>query len=207
MVLSLPPLLLALASAAPQDELRICDADFGDGGRSGHVALLVGGDYRPSSLTLSLREPDGWSRAEIALDPAERRLPGLLSNAFVALRFTRPPELPLRMNAYADGRLRWRHEIRTPFWPGSLDRSATVTRIGRHAPGTVDSLGRADDGVPVPAPHELAIFLVDARDRQVGETRYILPGAAPDGPAAAALAAVEAQYRARTCHEGAPPID
>jgi hypothetical protein len=207
MLPSLAPLLLALVSAAPQEEPRICEADFSEGGRSGHVAFVVGWDYTPGSLTLSLREPDGWSRVEIALDPAERRLPGLLSNAFVAVRFTRPPELPLRMNAYADGRLRWRHEIRTPFWPGSLDRSATVTRIGRHAPGTVDNLGRADDGLPVPAPHELAIVLVDARDRQVGETRYILPGAAPDGPAAAALAAVEAQYRARSCHEGAPLID
>jgi hypothetical protein len=207
MLIGLAPLLLALASAQQDDGQRVCSVDFGDGGRRGHVWLLVDRDYAPLTLNMSLREPDGWSETAITLDPAQRRFPGLLSYVTFAIRFTREPDLPLTMNAYADGRLRWRHEINIPAWPTTLDRSATVARMGRHAPGTAGSLGRADDNQPVLTPRELVIVLLDARGRQVGEARYALPGDGAEGPAATALAAVEASYRARTCHPPAPLID
>jgi hypothetical protein len=182
-------------------------ADFGSGGRYGMVLLQVEPDYTPRSLTVSIHEPDGWSRAEIMLDPTGRRLPGQFSGAFFAVRFTRTPDLPLTMNVYADNILRWRRVIHTPFWPGTPGSPEAIPRSGRNAPGITDYVARADDGLPVPTPRELRIVLVDARGRQVGETRYALPGVEPGGHLATALASVEAAYRGHLCHQSVAPPD
>lgn len=206
MPIGLAALLLVQTSDVPEQH-RLCIADFTDGDRRGHVALLVGADYTPYTLTALLYEPDGWTRTEIRLDPGERHFPGLMSYISFAIRFTREPVLPLTVNGYADGRLRWRHELATPFWPTTLDPSARVVRIGRGAPGTADGLSRADDGEPVTTPRELRIEMVDARGIMVGEARFALPGPNADGPAVAALAAVESQFRGRLCFEPPPLID
>lgn len=206
MLLGLAPLVLALATAAPEDDTPICQAGFADHGRIVNVFLTVGADYTPRTLNVWLNEPDGWSRADIALDPVERRLPGLFSGAFFAVRYTRTPVFPLTMNVYADGVLRWRKAVNVPFWPTILGGTAESLRAGRD-PGTSDYVSRADDGLPVPTPRELRIVLTDARGHQVGETRMMLPGAEPDGPLARALAAVEADFRAHNCSPPPPPID
>ena len=207
MLAGLASALLALASAGPQDVPLLCIADFGGGGRYGMVLLQVEPDYTPRSLTVSVHEPDGWTRAEIELDPAERRLPGRFAGAFFAVRFTRVPALPLTMSVYADDVLRWRRVIHTPFWPGTPASPEAVPRSGRNAPGITDYVARADDGLPVSTPRELRIVLVDARGREVGETRYALPGVEPGGPLATALASVEAGYRGHLCHPSVPPPD
>lgn len=206
MLLGLAPLALALASATPESDTLICQAGFADHGRIVNVFLVVDGEYTPRAMNAWVNEPDGWSRADIALDPMEPRLPGLFSGAFFAVRYTRTPVFPLTLSAYADGTLRWRKAINVPFWPTILGGTAESARAGRD-PGTGDYVSRADDGLPVPTPRELRIVLTDARGQPVGETRFMLPGAEPDGPMARALATVEAGYRAHNCFPPPPPID
>jgi hypothetical protein len=146
----LASLFLALAPAGQPSEIWVCSASFSEGSRIGYVNLVAADDYRLHSMTIRLSESDGWTQAEIALDPNERRLPGTLSHVFFVVRFTRKPAFPLTMNAYADGRLRWRKSITVPFWPTTLIGPA---RVG---PGTAAYIARADDNLPVPTPRRRA---------------------------------------------------
>lgn len=213
MLLGLAALSLASALPEPRNDFLNCSASFADRGRFGNVFLLVDGNHRALKLTASINEPDGWSRAELALDPADRRLPGLLSHAYFAVRFDRPrPAFPLRMDVYADSTLRWRRSITVPFWPSSLSGPDSAARDPgaasdrKKVPGTVHYVAGADDGLPVPTPGELRIVIFDAAGRQVGETRFPLVGPEPEGPMATALSAVESAYRARACSPPPPPI-
>lgn len=213
MSIGLAILLLTQATAPAEPLLCLASIYEEKSKRFGSAVLLTEPDYTPLALTISINELDGWSRAEVRLDPRERRLPGVLSFAFFAVRFTVRPAYPLAMNVYADGVLRWHQRVDTPFWPSSLfDQAGVDGHPGaasdrKRAPGTSGSVSRADDGLEVSTPHELKIVVIDAKGRQVGERRYALLGSEPDDPIAKAVSDVERGYRERLCHTPPPPID
>jgi hypothetical protein len=190
----------AQAAAAPAGGSLTCSAYFLDGGRSAYVSLGVDGAYTPHRMAITLHDRDGWTRTEISLDPAERRLPGAFAHGFFAVRFTGRPVFPLTMTAYADGRLRWRETVRVPFWPATLIGAA---RAGR---GTTVFLGRAEDGLPVATPREIEIVLTDARGRRAGSVRYPLVTGASEERVRRAIADVETALAARRCLPPAPPL-
>jgi hypothetical protein len=206
-------ILLLTQAAAPAEPL-ICHASFYEEKRRrfGNAVLVTDQDYTPRGLTISINELDGWSRAEVRLDATDRRLPGVLTSAFFAIRFTRRPAYPLTMNVYADEALRWRKTVDTPFWPTTLfDQAGVDGHRGaasdrKRARGTSGHVARADDGLEVSTPRELKIVVIDAKGRQVGERRYALLGNAPEDSIAKALAAVESGYRDRRCTPPPPPI-
>jgi len=202
MFFALTPFLGILATALPQDGTLFCEGSFYEAGHSGSIRLRVDPDYTPREVTVSLSEPDGWSRATIVLDPTTRRFPGNFTGAFFAVRFTEKPVFPLKMTGYADGIARWHKDVAVPFWHGS----ALDAPLGKSG-GTADYVARADDGLPVVTPRALRIVMIDARGRQVAETLLALPGGEPDAKTANALAAAEAAYRARKCAPPPPLID
>lgn len=213
--MSLGLAILLLTQAAAPAEPLLCLASFYEEKRKrfGSAVLVTEPDYTPRALTISINELDGWSRAEVKLDPIERRFPGVLTSAVFAIRFTIRPAYPLTMNVYADDVLRWHQRVDTPFWPTTLfDQAGVDGRPGaasgrKRAPGTSGYVSRADDGLEVSTPHELKIVVIDAKGRQVGERRYALLASEAEDPIVKALAAVESGYRDRACHPPPPPID
>lgn len=200
MIAALVSMLIAQAPPAQNADLS-CSAWFSDGARTGYVNLWVGHDYQPRTMKLLLRDPDGWTRATVSFDPNTRKLPGSLSNIFFLVRFEQKPAFPLELKAYADGQLRWQKTITTPFMPPLAGGAAAP------GSGTVDYLGGADDGLPVPTPRELQIMVSDAKGRAVGALRYPVLDDATQAAVSEAMEKLEADYSAHACSPPPPPID
>lgn len=187
-------------SAAPQS--LFCQSWFSDGSRHGIMSLQLSGDHKPFAMNLTLNEADGWTRAQVELDPKDRKLPGQLKSVFFAVRFTRKPAYPLKLAAFADGQLRWRKTILVPFWPTILPTGKAMRNVG-----TVDYVAQADDGLPVQTPRELKVVLTDAKGRVAGDLRYPLIAGATEEALTKSLAEVQTRLDTHQCFPPPPPID
>lgn len=192
-------LLLADASIAPQN--LNCTVSFADSERWGMVNLVVDQDYNPLRMNASIFARSDWSEIRIELAPLDRRSPGQLTSFYFSVPFVEKPDYPLTLKAYADGKLRWKKQATSPWWPpqpGS-DRPQSIF-------GHKDYFAAADDNLPVPTPSELDIVVTDAKGETVGERRYALGSPSSVTQMSEALVAIEASFSRRECSPPPPPI-